>query len=141
MPAGHLVSRLGACPSNYPVGTPLQSLNAGVRSLKRQLVPIAALNVRICEYSHREALIGHARLLPVAAAKLHDETNEVSDADVPFGCPAEAYWMLVTFANDAQQENLSLTSGCGDVTSNGALSVSPTERWLSDLRHDIRSNA
>jgi hypothetical protein len=102
-----------------------------VRSLRQKLVPIAALNVRICDYASIGALIDSALLKPVAAARLEDETNRLAAVARPTACHGPPHPVfVVTFANDTQQVNVN-NAGCA--VSNGVLVATPTKKWLNDL--------
>ena len=130
----HVVANLGPCPTTYPQ---LSVLNAGSQGLSKRLVPIAALNVRVCRITLREGLIGSGVLRTLRAAQFEEETNQLPTiapgTPLP-GCPATAQVNFVTFASDTRQVSVA-EGGCGYVT-NGVLLASPTNKWLNELRHD-----
>jgi hypothetical protein len=129
----HVVAKLGSCPPTRPVLS-LTKLPSVVESLRHTLVPIAALNVRICEYSGipiRLERLGQV-VVPANVKSLEDTANRLprsTDAtcDQPDGAP----FYLVTFANDARQVNIS-EDACGFL-SNGVRVATSNAKWLEAL--------
>lgn len=127
----HAVANLGRCPSKYPAES-LKSLNAGVQGLGRTLVPIRAMNVRVCRY---EAGASSSAVLKAPyATQLEAETNGLHRVDGGYNCPPNRPpFFFVTFTNDTQQVDVWEAGGCGFVT-NGVLIASPTSKWRNELR-------
>jgi hypothetical protein len=129
-----LVAGLGACPSTPPILS-LPKLPAVVESAKRTLVPIAALNVRICEYGGvppRRERSGRIAS-PAIVKSIEDTANRLarssdSTCDQPVGAPA----YVVTFADNTRQVVVS-EDACGFLT-NGARGAESNARWLRALR-------
>jgi hypothetical protein len=153
-----VAANLAPCPKTYPSAT-LISPNANLAGRGTRIVPIEALNVRICKYAttassaqrHLPAeLIGSALLKPPAAAAFADETNRLPI--VPrrnFGCgsvsgaepigPGPTF--VLAFAGHSQQFTLiedfarsgtSRPSAC--VVDNGVISARPTTKWSNELQ-------
>ena len=119
-----VAATLGPCPTTYP-RTPLTKLNAGVSGLDRNLVPIKATIVRVCDYDGSFALTRRAMLSGYIARVYSHAANglrTVSPAGAPailcLGSPAPPLW-FVTFANDTQQVSITVPE-CGYST-NGFL--------------------
>jgi hypothetical protein len=148
VPAGYTVAALGPCPV-HDVTTNLGALNRGVAGLGKRLVPIDAVNVRICEYdshwidgSHVVPgnLVESALLKPRAARRFEAETNRQPPTDVPgpSGCTGAgggALFFVLTFANDSQRTSLAWQdTSCGPVpVSNGHFAAYASSAWSIDL--------
>jgi hypothetical protein len=144
---GYAVAGFGDCP-NQPTTTSVAVLNGGIVGLAQRLVPIEAVNVRICEYDSRWVtgddvvpgrLAESALLKPLAAREFEAETNRQPTARPgPLGCtgPGGAVvFVFLTFANDSQQVSLALQLGaCAlPALSNGYYTAYPTPGWTIDL--------
>jgi hypothetical protein len=110
-------------------------MNAGVHGLAGKLVPITALNVRVCRYGRNERLLGRGVLVRPLAAQFEDETNRLptfppSASEPP--CPIVPRFFLVTFASDREQVTIGDPGGCHGVT-NGDLDANPTANWRGEL--------
>jgi len=98
------------------------------------MVPITALNVRLCEYGLDGRLTRVAVLKPAAALQLEADTNllrPLRGAGSSSCHPAQRSFLLI-FANDAQQ--VDVQDFCG-VVGNGAIAANPTTKWVSELEH------
>ena len=143
---------LGGCPADNP-DTDLSRLNAET-DVASDLVPIDALNVRICKYAppgSRPHLLGISWLALSEASAFAADTNKLetnnptSTTQSSASCSAsakESVSFLVTFAVDTQTVNL-YAGGCPPTVSNGTLTAPATTQWYSDLavcephgRHD-----
>ncbi len=129
-----LVAGLGACPSTWPALSLLR-LPSVVESSKRTLVPITALNVRICEYGGVPPRLERSGRIasPAIVKSIEDTANRLarsSDAtcDQPAGAPA----YLVTFADNTRQVIVS-EDACGFLT-NGVRGAKSNAEWLRALR-------
>lgn len=129
----HDVANLASCPATIPLTT----LNGGATGLDKKLVPIAALNVRVCRYeSTGRRLLGAATLEPLVAATFEDATNRLPTLTGPLpDCPrppASSPHFFLTFASDSQRVDLDASPACGVVT-NGTLSAYEAAKWVSEL--------
>jgi hypothetical protein len=153
-----VAANLAPCPKTYPSASLIRP-NANVSALGTKMVPIEALNVRVCKYAttpgsaknHLPAqLIGSAALSRPAAAAFTEETNRLPI--VPrrdFGCgsgsgpepigPGPTF--VLTFAGHSRQFTLiedfarsgtSRPSAC--VVGNGVISARPTTKWSNELQ-------
>jgi hypothetical protein len=139
-----VVAILGACPKQDPRASPhfsLTSLNAAVPGLDNRLVPITALNVRICEYNGdfrvADHLVGSALLRPPAAATFEAETNGLPRYEVPptTGIGSQGPnppTLMLTFASDTQQ--VEVEAGF-TLPTNGVFVATGTEQWDDALTH------
>jgi hypothetical protein len=142
-----VVTNLPKCPSKYPAASPAV-FNAGTHGLDEMLVPIAALNVRVCRYI-RGSLFGIATLGHRAASQLERETNRLKKVAAPLqgpqsrcgldspGSTAASYFRL-TFASNTRQVTIINEARCdlvdgGDVT-NGVRYSQASGKWLDDLQ-------
>jgi len=100
-----------------------------VPGLREKLVPIAALNVRVCQYIGEE-LVGTDLAEPLATTGFEQEVNRFPASTPLPECSPQ--FSLMTFANNSQQVEVADT-GCGVLT-NGALTVKPTTIWSDELR-------
>src|SRR4029077_8298999 len=145
----HVVD-LGGCPVGDP-SAELTRLNTGP-DLARDLVPIDALNVRICKYAAGKdpSLLGISWLALSEAAAFAAETNGLpstiepgttdpttepgtTEPGVPCtGATQESVSYLLTFAVDTQTVNL-YAGGCPPTVSNGTLTAPATRQWYRDL--------
>jgi hypothetical protein len=134
----HLATNLGPCPKDDPVSLPGR-LNVGIKGLGQKLVPIVALNVRVCRYDPRAP---STVLKPPDAMRLEAEANRlliVKDA-IRYNCaPTNPPYFFVTFANDRQQVDVWEDGGCGFIT-NGVLTVSTTTKWRNELQRYTTSS-
>jgi len=110
------------------------AFNTGVAGLAKELVPIAALNVRLCNYDSVWDLASNAVFQPVPTSAVEVQANGFPSYAPPrgaLGCPKRNPSML-TFASDSQRVTVE-TFGCGVVVvaTNGALTVRPTANWLN----------
>jgi hypothetical protein len=123
-------------------------LNGGVVGLAQRLVPIDAVNLRVCEYDSRwidgnhvvpGRLVASARLQPAATRQFEAETNRQPTGNPgPLGCTGPGGGTLfgaLTFANGTQRVSLALEVGtCGPpILSNGYFTVYPASAWSIDL--------
>jgi len=100
------------------------------------MVPIEALNVRICDYFGVPTLHTGAVLRPPAAASFEEETNGLTTTrSVNATCDqmAGAAVDLVTFASDTQQVSIIVPPCIGSAT-NGVLWARLTTKWVSEVR-------
>jgi hypothetical protein len=128
----HVVANLGPCPKRL-LPTSLAEENYYVRGLYKTLVPIRALNARVCQYSVVNRLVGSKVLGRSVSTQFLDETNRLSSAPPgpPRSCPQTRPTFLVIFANNIQRVSI-VSYQCGDVV-NGAIPVPPTRKWFNDL--------
>ena len=109
----------------------------------RDLVPIDALNVRICKYAAGKdpSLLGISWLALSEAAAFGAETNRLPSTTEPgttepgvtcTGATQESVSFLLTFAVDTQTVNL-YAGGCPPTVSNGTLTAPVTRQWYRDL--------
>lgn len=137
----HVVD-LAGCPPDSP-DADLTRLNAEPDAAT-DLVPIDALNVRICKYGpakSRPRLLGITWLALSEAAAFGTETNQLVSGDVTTTTRAgttctnpaqESTSFLLTFAVDTQTVNL-YAGGCPPIVSNGTLTAPATAQWYGDL--------
>jgi hypothetical protein len=140
----HVVD-LGGCPVGDP-STELTRLNTGP-DLARDLVPIDALNVRICKYAAGKdpSLLGISWLALSEAAAFAAQTNGLPATTEPgttepttepgvtcTGATQDSVAYLLTFAIDTQTVNL-YAGGCPPTVSNGTLTAPVTRLWYRDL--------
>jgi len=137
---------LGGCPVGDP-STELTRLNTSPDAA-RDLVPIDALNVRICKYAAGKdtTLLGISWLALSEAAAFGAETNRLPSTTEPgttepgttepgvtcTGASQESIAYLLTFAVDTQTVNL-YAGGCPPTVSNGTLTAPATRQWYRDL--------
>lgn len=111
----------------------MAAFNAGVAGLAKTLVPIAALNIRLCDYGSGGELASYAVFRPVPTSDVEIQANGFPTYVLPRGglrCPKRNPSML-TFASDSQRVTVE-TFGCGVVVAtNGAVTVRPTANWLN----------
>ncbi|MGO9876576.1 MAG: hypothetical protein ACLPVY_22600 [Acidimicrobiia bacterium] len=111
----------------------MAAFNAGVAGLTKMLVPIAALNVRLCNYNNFGELASYAVFRPVPTSEVEVQANGFPTYVLPrggLGC-AKSNPSMLTFASDSQRVTVE-TFGCGFmVATNGALTVRPTANWLN----------
>jgi len=136
--ARHVVADLGACSTNTPGS--LATLNPGVSGVAKKIVPITALNVRVCRYPRRQHVVETLLSSPTVVAQFEAETNRLPvpppnlNRRLRGGKPcASPSWYFLTFANDSQRIDV-IFDGCR-LVSNGTRDVRPTTRWLNDLHH------
>jgi hypothetical protein len=132
---------------------PLATLNAGVPGLDKKLVPIAALNVRICSYdgavtnddsgyhSVPKRLAGDGMLQPILARRLEEEANRLPKvAGAPSCHPPDVgdavHFFYLTFANDSRRVVVvDMRGSCSLGPFNGRFGAVRTSAWLTELRH------
>jgi hypothetical protein len=130
------VADLSACPKDNP-DSGLTRLNAG-SDLTTDLVPIDALNVRICKYravGNTAPLLGISWLALSVAQSFTADTNQLRSAGGPnVACTKSApkTSFFLTFAVDAQAVNL-YAGGCPAIVSNGTLTARMSARWRREL--------
>jgi len=111
----------------------LAAINAGVAGLSKELVPITALKVRLCNYGPMRQLASSALGQSIGAARLATEANGFRQFSPPrfLGCHEMDVTLLI-FASESQQVSIE-TYGCGgvNVATNGVLTVRPTTTWLN----------
>jgi hypothetical protein len=147
----HVVASLGRCPQRMPSRS--LELNADIKRLDKQLVPVAALNVRICSYDgtvtnddsgyHNvpKRLVGAGMLQPILARRLEEEANRLPKvAGAPSCHPPDVgdavHFYFLTFANDSQQVHVvDETGSCSIGPYNGQFGAVRTTGWLNELRH------
>ncbi len=146
----HVVAGLDGCPQHMPTG-PLAKLNAGVPGLDKTLVPIAALNVRICSYDGvfvetgsgivdvPKRLVGQALLEPSAARRLEVQANRLPQQKGIPGCTpttpgTRSHFYFLTFANDSQRVDVLERQGCIPGPDNGQFTAIRTTQWDDELR-------
>jgi hypothetical protein len=137
----HLVASLGPCPKGYG-DVSLVNANAGIPGLDKNLVPIPAAVVRICEYlvNGRPGFIASGVLTRSAAQQLAKETNRLPKNPGEPSCPppgptgyAEYSVFVLTFASDAQHVVVFAFGGCGSNATNGMFTAEPSPKWLNEL--------
>ena len=116
------------------------ALNAavGVASLRRQLIPLGALEARICQYDTTGTRLERARVLsPSQTASFATVVNRLETYVPP--AMQGAYrpttippMFLFTFADGSRK--VTLDDGTCRVLSNGVLSADPTATWLNELK-------
>jgi len=128
-----VVRNLAQCPVGPDSPQLLEFRNAGVAGLAERLVPIAAVNVRLCNYGPQGRLASSALGQSIAAARLATQANGFQKFTLPpggFGCRQVDATLLI-FASDSQQVSIE-TYGCGvNVATNGFLTVRPSKTWLN----------
>jgi hypothetical protein len=144
----HAVADLARCPRRYPPES-LTVLNKGVRGLGVRLVPITALNVRICEYANG-ALVRSEILLPAIAIPFGQATNLLKSLTPhepvvrcfapqgPTGPTSSPASFVVTFASDSRQVTLSGGTDPCDGSfglTNGIFNAATTGTWVTELEH------
>jgi hypothetical protein len=132
--ATHVVANLGQCPSTAFFGSGPGGINSGIRGINERMVPITALNVRLCAYGLDRRPTRVALLKPAAALRLQADTNLLRTlaGDGSSSChPAQRSFLLI-FANDTQQ--VDVQDFCG-VVGNGAIAAKSTMTWLNELQH------
>jgi hypothetical protein len=131
--ATRLVKSVGRCPSTPFFGSAVGGFNRGIRGIGERMVPITALNVRLCEYGLDGRLTRVTLLKAAAALRLQAHTNLLRTlvGDGSSIChPAQLSFLLI-FADDAQQ--VDVRDFCGVVV-NGAVAAKPTKNWLNELQ-------
>lgn len=141
--SSQVVAKLGPCPTQYPLTsvTSLTTLNAGVPGLDKRLVPIAALNVRVCEYdvpsSATTRLRASGSLKPVPVPTFERETNRLPKRSVAPSCAGTTRRalteFLLTFANKSRSVSLEAYGTCQGGVNNGHFYARPTRKWLKEL--------
>jgi len=133
----HVVD-LAVCPKDSPRTSALTVLNAGA-DVGRVLVPIDALNVRVCKYGRVGSsvrLLGVSWLALSVAAAFVTDTNELTSTTGPElecdGPTQRSTSFFVTFAVDAQTVAL-YAGGCPPVVSNGTLTAKVSAQWYGEL--------
>jgi hypothetical protein len=134
------VTKLGKCQRNYPAITDtFAGMNAGIRGLGRTLVPIAAVKVRLCQWSFVTKgypLIGSDVLANQAATKFENETNRLptlaAGTRPPICHEPPTSVFVATYARDKQRVQI-YEAGCGYIT-NGTLYAYTSTTWLGQLR-------
>jgi len=140
--ASQPLPNLGPCPiDNAPVQP--RTINAGIPKLTHTLVPITALEVRVCTY-FPDGLLGEAGLLKRAvAAHFEAESNQLPTtkrAPNTLSCGIDACGTTLIFANGTQHvfvyEAFGPTWHASGNTeaSNGELAALPTTAWIQDLQ-------
>jgi hypothetical protein len=130
------VTNLGSCPAT-PDDLP-NPLNAGIKGLDRELVPIAALGVLVCAYAGvDESRVGMGKLPPAVAVPFEQETNALKrDTRPPPACPAvtglEPSYLLI-FASATQRVLVEHPASCTGPT-NGVFEAYETERWDDEVK-------
>jgi hypothetical protein len=126
------VRNLARCPSGPDSLRLLAFRNAGVAGVAERLVPIAALDVRLCNYGPQGRLASSALGQSIAAGRLATQANGFQKFTAPqrrLAC-REVDVTLLIFASDSQQVSIE-TYGCGvNVATNGVLTVRPSNTWL-----------
>ena len=139
---------LSVCPKHDPTNSPgpaLTELNAGTQGLDKQLVPIEAFAVRICDYVENgrdtppTRLVASGLLAAPAAQLLANETNRLPRNLGGPSCPASLtgyteHAFVLTFASDSQHVVVFAFSGCGSNAGNGTYAAEPTTKWLNKLQ-------
>ena len=128
---------LSACPREYPKASPSTSIT---EDLSQRLVPIDALNIRVCQYAQSGKASRLTRLswLALSVAKAFEtETNRlVSVSSEPAaecaGTPRQGASFLLTFAVDTEAVNV-FVGDCPVTASNGLLTVPVSARWYADF--------
>jgi hypothetical protein len=113
----------------------LTKLPSVVQSLKRTLVPIVAMNVRICAYGGLPRRLERSGrvVVPANVKSLEDTTNRlVRVPDRACELPLGALVTVVTFASNARQVDIT-EYACG-VASNGVRLAESNAKWLNELR-------
>jgi len=129
------VASLAGCPGTPPDVS--ADAPATTPDLTQQLVPIDALNVRLCRYD-RAGSRWHAQgitwLALSVASEFEHRTNALSTPRPAFPCTetAKSTWYLLTFARDTKTADL-LAGGCPVTVSNGAMTKNVTAAWYSEL--------
>jgi hypothetical protein len=138
------VEDLSVCPKEFPDVS--QSVPNPAIDLTQVLVPIDALNVRLCKYGRagsRSRLSGVSWLALSAAEAFASETNQLTSTTEPaVACarsvPSFSYFL--TFAVDTETVDL-YTEGCPTTVTNGAVTANVSPRWYSDLTRDANNEA
>jgi hypothetical protein len=135
-PPLHVVD-LADCPRDNP-NTSLTRLNTGP-DVEQELVPIEALNVRICKYGpvgKSQRLLGISWLALSVAAAFRAETNGLTTTTEPgvvcTGPTQKDTSFFLTFAVDTKTVNL-YAGGCPTIASNGTLTAPVSAQWYSEL--------
>jgi hypothetical protein len=140
--ASQPVPNLGPCPiDNAPVRP--RTINAGIPKLTHMLVPITALEVRICTY-FPSGVLGETGLLKLAAAaRFEAESNQLPTTRRPANTPScgiDACGTTLIFANSTRRvfvyEAFGPTWHASGNTeaSNGELAALPTTAWIQGLK-------
>jgi len=123
-------------------------VNAGITGLGTKLMPIAASEVRLCEYVDNgvkrppSRLVGMDLLEPPTAQRFENETNAVRARPALPSCPPSITGytfdsFVLTFANDSQRAVMVADLGCGGDASNGVFAAALTSKWLNELNEYI----
>jgi len=136
---------LSACPKEYPNASPSTSIT---EDLSQRLVPIQALNIRVCEYAQSGSSSRLTRLswlaLSVARAFEADTNRLVSASAEPTadcaGTLREGNSYLLTFAVDTEAVNV-FVGECPVTASNGLLTVPVSARWYAELERYTTEDA
>jgi hypothetical protein len=127
---------LSSCPREYPSTSPSTPT---ATELSQRLVPIDALNIRVCEYARSGStshVTGISWLALSVARAFEAETNRLATAsETPAACTGtkrEATAFLLTYAVDAESVNVNV-GDCPLTASNGPLTVPVSARWYADL--------
>jgi hypothetical protein len=136
------VPNLEPCPTNNAL-IRAHTINAGIPKLTHTLVPITALEVRICTY-FPDGVLGEIGLLNAAAtARFEAESNQLPTTKLPANtpnCGVDACGTTLIFANSTQHvfvyEGIGPTLHASGNTeaSNGELAALPTTAWIQDLK-------
>lgn len=134
------------CPKQLPLS--LTKTNAGIRGLAKKLVPISAVDVRICKYattyttgSGRITLDSHllasGTLESPAAQRFQDETNRLIEYQGEGGPPTphKLITFLLTFGNATRQVNLEYAPVATPGPTNDYLIVTATPTWSDEVAH------
>jgi hypothetical protein len=113
----------------------LNKLNAGVAGIGTKLVPIQAVNVRVCRYDGHGQLVGAGKFPPAAVAAFLAETNRLPK-QAPTNCSGGNFsrYFFLTFS-DGTKKTVSLGEhdGCGAGAGNGSLVVSENAKWANEV--------
>jgi hypothetical protein len=128
---------LAVCPKEEPKIS-LTAVNPGI-DLAQMLVPIDALNVRVCKYTlaGSAARLSSVSWLALSVTKAFEaQTNRLSWTPEPAvacaGSGTQSTSYFLTFAVDTQTVDLHV-GGCPMTVSNGPLTASVSAKWYSDL--------
>ena len=138
------VEDLSVCPKEFPDVS--QSVPNPAIDLTKVLVPIDALNVRLCKYGRtgsRSRLSGVSWLALSAAKAFASETNQLTSTTEPaVACArsAPSFSYFVTFAVDTKTVDL-YAEGCPATVTNGAVTANASPRWYSDLTRYANNEA
>jgi hypothetical protein len=128
---------LADCPRDNP-NNALTRLNAGPSDVATDLVPIDALNVRVCKYGpvgKAPRLLGISWLALSVARTFTADTNNLPTTGPGVTCTGptqSATSFFLTFAVDTQTTNL-YAGGCPIIVSNGTLTAPASAEWYSEL--------